>query len=233
MTAGKSLLFVVRSGRFSSVAAFALSCIGLYAVMSALPQSFIKPSSEQTAATLGLLLNVFGIPAVVPGAIVSEKGLAFQIIPECTPIFTVGLFTSFAAFHPSSMRQKAAGLAWGITALYLGNMVRLAATFMVSRYGGRLFEIFHVFLGQVFTLFLVILCCLLWMRWVERGEGAQDTAMKAAHFLGRFGLIASGLFLLWLRVHHGYIRFLDWLLNVGFSLFNRSAGLARSNSVLL
>jgi exosortase H (IPTLxxWG-CTERM-specific) len=148
---------IAGSGRFRAIAAFALSCIGFYALILALPQSFTKPINEHTAYVLGLVLNSFGIPALTAGDVVSEKGLAFQIIPECTPIFTAGLFVSFVAFHPASILQKATGLAWGIPALYLGNLFRLAATFAISRYDSRLFDVTHVYLGQVFTKLLVIL----------------------------------------------------------------------------
>jgi hypothetical protein len=61
----------------------------------------------------------------------------------------------------------------------------------------------------------------------RRGEAKQDTA----GFLVRFSLISAGLFLVWIKVHHAYIRFLDWLMTLGFSLFGRSAGLARQNAV--
>jgi hypothetical protein len=69
------------------------------------------------------------------------------------------------------------------------------------------------------------------MRWVERGEEKQDKTMNTARFLVRFGLISAGLFLFWIKVHHGYIRLLDWLMVLGFSLFGRSARLARETVV--
>lgn len=229
--AGHSISGRLRSSRFDSVAGFVLSCICLYGIITVLPDSWTRLINEHTAVTLGLVLNFFGVHATTVGDIVSENGVAFRVIPECTPIFTAGLLASFVAFHPASLRQKATGLTLGIPALYLGNLVRLALTFMVSRYDRRFFEIFHVYLGQVFTLVLVILCCFLWMRWVEREEGEQDTVMDTAGFLARFGLISAGLFLVWLKVHHGYIRLLDWFMLFGFSLFGRPAGLAQETPV--
>ena len=226
-----TILEAFRCRRFRFAAFFTLSCIAFYAIISVLPPSITKPMDEHVAATLGLVLNSFGIPVSTVGDMVSEGGLAFKIIPECTPIFTTGLFCSFVAFQPASIRQKAIGLSLGIPVLYLGNLVRLVATFIVSRHNQRLFEVFHVYLGQVFTLFLIILCCLLWIRWVERGEAKHDGSVDTARFLTRFSLISAGLFFVWIRVHHGYIRLLDWLMALGFSLFGRSAGLARDTLV--
>lgn len=246
----------VRSSRLRLLLAFTLSCIFLYILIDTLPPPVTRPLDVHVAQMLGLVLNSLDIPVITAGNIVSGKGLSFMIIPECTPIFTVALFVSFVAFHPASIRQKATGLAWGIPTLYLGNLLRLVATFAISRYDSRLFDVTHVYLGQIFTMFLVILCCILWMRWHERegrkkgdamntsiaskregGFGREKkevtpgTAMNAAWFIVRFGLISTGLFIIWVKVHHGYIRLLDWFIGFGFSIFGRSAQLAHETAV--
>jgi len=222
---------MLRSSHLRLAVGLILTCVGLYGIVTVLPEPFTRPINEDTARTLGLVLNAFGIPALTVGDIVCENSLAFKIIPECTPIFTAGLFLSFVAFYPVPLRQKTTGLALGIPILYLGNIVRLTVTFLVSRYNRNLFEILHVYLGQVFTLFLVILCCLLWMKWVEKGEAKQGGTMKTVYFLARFGLISAGVFLVWIRVHHGYIGLLDRLMVPAFSLFGFSVRITRETAV--
>jgi exosortase H (IPTLxxWG-CTERM-specific) len=228
---GSLILNMVRSGSFRFAAAFAISCVAFYAIINALPPSLTKPINEHVAATLGLVLNAFGIPASTVNDTVSEGALAFQIIPECTPLFTTGLFLSFVIFHPATVRQKTTGLAVGLPLLYMGNLFRLALTFMVSRYDRGLFEVFHVYLGQVFTMLLVLLACILWLNWIDREESNKGMPMKEAWFFVRFVLISSGLFLVWMKVHHGYIRFLDWFMVLGFSLFDHHVGLAQETTV--
>jgi exosortase H (IPTLxxWG-CTERM-specific) len=223
----RALQDLVRSGRFPFAAVFALSCTGLYALIQILPPSFTKPVNEHVAWMLGLVLNAFGIPASAAGDVVSEKGLAFRIIPECTPIFSAGLFVCFLAFYPATLREKATGLIMGIPVLYLGNLARLVATFMISLYNVRLFEVVHVYLGQVFTIFLVIAACIVWLRWLDQKESAKSIPMKAASFLVRFSLISGCLFLVWLKVHQWYIWFLDRFMLLGFSLFDYHVPLAR------
>jgi exosortase H (IPTLxxWG-CTERM-specific) len=187
--------------------------------------------NEHVARMLSLLVNAFGISASAAGDIVSEKGLAFRIIPECTPIFTAGLFLCFVLFYTATFREKATGLLMGIPALYLGNLARLAATFMISRYDRRFFEVVHVYLGQVFTILLVIVACIVWLRWLDRKESPRSIPpsipMKAAGFFARFFLISGCLFLVWLKVHHWYIWFLDRFMLFGFSLFNYRVPLSR------
>lgn len=226
-----SISDLLQSRSFRFTAAFALSCIAIYAIINALPPAFTAPVNEHVAATLGLVLNACGIPASTVNDTVSEGGLAFKIIPECTPLFTGGLFLSFVIFHSASIRQKLTGLAMGIPALYLGNLVRLALTFLVSRYDRKLFEVFHVYLGQIFTMLLVLMACILWLKWIKGEETNEGMPEKATWFFVRFGLISGVLFLVWMKLHHGYIQFLDWFMVLGFSLFDKRVGLAHDTIV--
>jgi len=212
--------------RFAS--AFALSCIGLYALIHFLPPDVTAPLNAHTAATLGLVLNRLGIPVTTANDLVSGPGLTFRIIPECTPLFTAGLFLCFVGCYPAAFRDKAKALLLGIPALYLGNLARLVGIAFISRYDRRLFDLVHVYLGQVFTLFLVVLACLAWMRWVHRKHSIKSRSFKSAVFLARFAVISGCLFLVWIKFHHGYIRLLDQFILLGFSLFNHQVPLARN-----
>lgn len=215
-----ALWVVIRSKHFLLATAFIVSCLGLYAFIFALPARYTGLINEHTARTLDLVLNLIGIPVSVMGDIVSGRGFALQIIPECTALFMVGLFLCVIVFSSATMRQKAWGLSMGIPALYLGNLVRLAAIFMVSQNNGRLFEVVHTFWGQVFTIFLVLLSLILWVKWIDKKESQQSIPMKATIFLARFAVISGCLFLVWMKIHHGYIWFLDRFMMFGFSLFD-------------
>jgi exosortase H (IPTLxxWG-CTERM-specific) len=225
-----ALISMVRSGCFRFPVSFTLSCIALYAIIYSLPPSFTRPFNEHVAATLGLVLHGFGIPVTVVNDIVSEGALAFRIVPDCTPLFTSGLFLSFVMFYPAAYRQKAMGLLTVIPVLYLGNLARLAVTFMVSRYDRRLFDIVHVYLGQVFTMLLVLIVCIIWLKWRDREKSQQDMSMKTAGFIVRFVLISGCLFIVWMTAHHWYIRFMDSIMLFGFSLFDYRVSLARQTA---
>ncbi len=209
---------LMRSGRFRFAVAFGLSCLGFHGLLCVLPPPFIEPLCDHTARTLGQFLGALGIPVLAVNNIVSGGPVAFRVVLECTALFMVALFACFVSFYPSDARQKAVGLAMGIPALYLGNLVRLAAIFVVSRYHPGLFDLVHVYLGQVFTMFLVIMSCLLWLKWVNRGPD-DGRGNKVAGFLARFALTSGCIFLLWMEIHHGYIRLIDRLMTMGFSLF--------------
>lgn len=211
---------MICSKHFRFVATFGLSCIGLYTLIHLLPLAFITPINEHTASTLGLVMSALGIPAATICDTVSEGGLAFMIIPECTPLFTAALFLSFVAFYPATLREKATGLLMGIPALYLGNLARLTATFVISRYDRRFFDVVHVYLGQVFTMLLVMFAVIAWLYWLDHKGPTRSTPMKAIGFLSRFVLISGCLFLVWIKMHHWYVRLVDRFMVFGFSLFD-------------
>jgi exosortase H (IPTLxxWG-CTERM-specific) len=211
---------MMRSRHFRFAATFTLSCIGLYTLIHFLPTVCTTPINEHTASTLGLLLNTLGIPAATIRDTVVEGGLAFMIIPECTPLFTASLFLSFVAFYPATLREKATGLLMGIPALYLGNLARLTATFVISRYDRRFFDVVHVYLGQVFTMLLVMLAVIVWLRCLDHKGPTRSTPVKAIGFLARFVLISGCLFLVWIKIHHWYIRLVDQFMVFGFSLLD-------------
>ena len=217
---GATASSVVRSGRFRFAVLFILSCSGVYALIFALPDQYTAVINKHTARTLGYVLNMLGIPVSVLGDGVWGKGLAVKIILECTALLMVGLFLCFVVFYPAPTRKKAAGLLVGIPALYLGNLIRLVLVFVAGRYDQRLFNVLHAYLGQVFTLILVFLSCVLWVKWLDWEDSKKGIPLRVAGFLSRFALISACLFFLWMEVHHGYIWFVDQFMILGFSLFN-------------
>ena len=200
------------------VAMFGLSCLGLHGLACVLPPAFAKPLCDHTARTLGDVLNVFGVSVLTVGNVVSGAGLAFRVVLECTAFSMIGLFTCFVCFYPARPNEKIKGLAMGIPALHLGNLARLTAIFMVTKYDQRFFQFAHLYLGQIFTMCLLVSACLLWMSRarLDRAKGLFDRAWA---FLFRFFLISGCMFLLWFEVQDWYIRFVDWFVIHGSILF--------------
>ncbi len=222
---------LARSGRFGFAAAFILSCTGLYAALFALPDPCLAVFNRHTARALGYVLNTLGTAVAVPGDEVWGRGLRVKIIPECTPLLMAGVFLCFVAFHPAPARKKAGGLLVGIPALYAGNLARLVLVFTAGRYDRRLFDVLHTYLGQVFTIALVVLSCLVWLRWLDRGDAKRGFPLRIAAFLARFAIISSLLFFLWMEIHHGYIRVVDRFMALGFSLLGYRLSISRGVSI--
>ena len=212
------------------MAAFGLSCLGLWALVCALPDFFAKVICEHTARTLGHVLNALGYSVSVAGTIVAGSGVSFQIVLECTALSAVALFACFVSFYRTRGRKKLMGLAIGIPVLYLGNLVRLVSIFVVTEHDPTDFEFVHVYMGQVFTIILVVLSCMAWVKWVDR-DSPTGPAVRSSGFFARLVLISGCVFLFWMEVHHGYVWLLDRLMVFGFSFFTYQLFIPRETAV--
>jgi len=181
---------------------FLLYCGFLYFLFNWLPSSWVaNPISELTAGLAGFLLRVAGVEASVSGVLVSALGFTVKIIPECTAVFVGILFFSFVVAYPASFRQKAIGLIFGLSFLFVSNLLRVLAIILVGVRYRAFFEYAHVYIGQVIMVLLVLSVSMVWLRSVVLVK-LED---KPLDFLVRFIGYSSLLFLVWLFLDQGYV----------------------------
>lgn len=200
---------------------FSLSCLTLFILINALPLSWVRPINEHTAWILGQTLGFLGMPVSVRGEMVTAKGFAVTIIAECTPIFAVGLYLSFLLASPAPARRKAIGITVGVLGIWAANLVRLVVVFAVGHHDPRSFDTVHVYFGQVFTVCLVLLSCLFWLRFAGTGDGLKDSSTKPVGFLVRFVAVSTMMFFLWLHINREYIWLVDQGMVFIFTLLGR------------
>jgi exosortase/archaeosortase family protein len=164
--------------------------------------------------------------------VVRAEGFSVRIIPECTAFFSCALFLSFVLACPASIRKKALGLSLGIPLLALANLARLLLVFWAGLYDRDLFEATHVYLGQVFTVALVCLTCLAWLKWPEgwpvSGETGKGPPFRA---ILRFGAISLMVCIIWFAVNRPYMWLVDQVVASEFSLFGWNLVMPRVHAV--
>jgi exosortase H (IPTLxxWG-CTERM-specific) len=194
-------------------------------------QSLLEPVNRQTAWSLWGALRLVGLDPVVRGAVVSAGGFAVSIIPECTVLFAAGLFGCFVAAYPATLRHKVTGLFLGIPVLYLINLVRLQAVFLVGWIDRGLFDFLHVYLGQILTVSCVFLACWIWLRSLTSTEEPGERVREIAAFWLRFFIVSAALFLVWIKVNRGYVGFIDQVMVWGFELAGRTIRVSRDQGL--
>ena len=194
---------------------FSLSALALYVAASLLPESVYAPFNELTAAHTGLLLGAFGLPSIARGEYLSAGGFPVRIIPECTPLFMILLFGSFLFSFPAAAKDRIKGLLFGVPFLVAANLLRLCLTVAVGAVKPSWFTWLHVYLGQVWSVLVVLGACLAWVRW---GAGTGKST-ATGRFLILFAAAASVLFIAWVPLNRGYVMAGDVLLRFFFSLF--------------
>ena len=182
-----------------------LVCAVLFAAVALVPGHIFDPLNSVTASLSGLCIGLFGGHTAVSNDMISLNGFRVRIITECTALYPVVLFSAFLLSVPASLKSRLSGLAAGAAFLSSVNILRIAAVTAVGASRPVLFEIFHVYLGQVVMVIMVIAACLAWLHLIQ----PQRPHFNSVTFLIRFGVCSSLLFLAWFVFNVDYVRLID------------------------
>lgn len=186
-----------------------------YLAAGMLPAAVLEPVCRLTAETAAALIDLSGTQVIVAGTSITSGPFRADVIPECTPLFMVGLFCSFLLAAPGSLGRKSLGLLWGVPVLTLLNLIRIAIVVVAGANFPVLFEYVHVYLGQIAMILAVFALCLGWLRNVT----AAPTVGDMPAFSLRFAVFSGLLFLCWLRLNKWYVLGGDYLVRAFFELF--------------
>jgi len=120
--------------------------------------------TEQSAAVVASTLSLFGADATRRGATIVYRSAAFRVIDECTGIEVIGLFMAAVLAFPSAWRHRLLGLALGIPALLLVNLVRMVTLIMVGASSAKALDIGHVYVWPVIVLTMAMV---IWLHWAR------------------------------------------------------------------
>jgi exosortase H (IPTLxxWG-CTERM-specific) len=187
-------------------------CIMSFVLIVWLPESVFAPLNQATAHLAGLCLALFGEHPETAGNIISLHGFPVRIITECTALYSMVLFGAFLFSAQASLKARVVGLLFGGSFLTVANIFRIALITMTGAKYPNLFEIFHIYLGQIVMMLLVIGSSLAWLRW---SAGSADSF----RFIISVAVLVSLLFIPWLVVNRLYVAALDSVVRFIFSLF--------------
>jgi exosortase/archaeosortase family protein len=105
---------------------------------------------------------------VVNGKVITTSGMTLNINHECTGVFVLFVLASFIGAYPAPLGAKAVGIAVGVSALSLLNVIRIATLVRVVEFYPKAFVYFHEYIWQGAFLMLVTLYAISWVEWVRR-----------------------------------------------------------------
>jgi len=190
---------------------FALICTLLLLTAIGL-EPFMGPLNRATAVLSGNALTLLGFEPVVRGDLITLNGFTVKIISECTSLHATLLLDAFILATPATPWERLAGMIAGGALLSSFNLLRIAALTIVAVKRTELFEVVHVYLGQVVTLLLVVGWCLVWSR------SARGQRLAGAGFVVRCLIWACLLLPFWLALNVSYIKALDAMVARLFAL---------------
>ncbi len=138
--------------------------------------------SLHAASASRTVLTWLGYEARVFGRVVWMDGTAgIEVVNGCNGLAVIGLFLGFVLAFPGSARRRLAFIPFGILALYLVNVGRLAFLVLVQHYRPEWFDLVHQFAA---TGIYYVVVFGLWVAWAhfgaEKAAVRPETARMAA-----------------------------------------------------
>ena len=126
----------------------------------------LDPWVEVTAQMTACLLQVFNMEAVRTGTQIRHPGgFAYEIYYRCTAILPTMLLAVFIAASPAPVSRKAVGLAVGVPALIIVNLLRLVHLFHTGVNNPALFTMAHEVLWEIILIAAMLGLWWTWWRW--------------------------------------------------------------------
>jgi len=120
-----------------------------------------------TASVTAFLLSVFGYPASASGQMCSVGSLVIQIIPECTGVFEIIVFSAVLLAYPAPWGKKLLGIVAGLVILTFLNLLRLLILGMIGFSNQELMEWIHLYLWQLTLIAFVVGLFFAWLAWIQ------------------------------------------------------------------
>ena len=185
-----------------STCRFALLCT-LFLLTAVWLEPHLGPLNRANAYIAGQILASAGFPALVTGDLISVGNFPVQIVTECTSLYAFLLLASFMFASQAPWHEKIVGIIVGGAFLSAVNLLRIAGVTIVGVSRPVLFELVHVYLGQVLMVVLVVGCCLVW------GNRNAISKTSCTGFVFRCLIWGVVLAILWLVMNVSYIKILD------------------------
>nr|MBN2278368.1 exosortase H [candidate division Zixibacteria bacterium] len=118
---------------------------------------------ELTASISGNVLGLFSGEVSHNGVFVNYAGFSVEIIDECTGLFEMLIYLAAVLSFATTIRKKLLGVAFGLPAIFLFNVIRIIALLLAGAKSYPVFQFMHLYLWQVT---LIIMIAAIWILWL-------------------------------------------------------------------
>ena len=135
----------------------------------------VVPWTNALASISTAIVTLFDPGVAASGKVIRsvDNGFAVSIEAGCNGVeATLVLLAAILAF-PAPWRHKAIGLALGVVAVQLLNVVRVISLFYIGQWNREAFEWAHLYVWQALIMLDVLIVWLIWVRRVPRGGGGE------------------------------------------------------------
>ena len=160
-----------------SVLLFFAVFAALHAVFQFAGDDLVDVATRWTAETTARALSLLGAEGRTEGTIVYSSIFAIDVILECTAIFPIALYFAAVVATPDSITSKLFGLAFGIPAILLLNLIRLVSLCYIGYWFPESFDTAHHLVWQSLIVFFT---ALVWIGWVMHASASHAQLAQRA-----------------------------------------------------
>ena len=157
-------------GRFALT--FAVIVLVLFGVELTPPgqQYLVQPWTSGVAQAATFVAKIFDPAVGVEGPTLysTTNGFSVTILAGCNGVEAMIVLIAAMLAYPASWKHRAAGIAVGVVAIQLLNLVRIVSLFYIGQWNERVFEWAHLYAWQVLIMLDVLIVWLLWLRTIPR-----------------------------------------------------------------
>lgn len=126
-----------------------------------------QPVLQFFAAISSGLLSFIGYGTSATGDVVSSSKFSVSIKEGCDALAPIILYTIATAIYPVALAKRLKGIAYGILALVMLNVIRICSLFIIGIHLPTWFDFMHVDFWQVLFIILTAITWILWMNWAR------------------------------------------------------------------
>jgi exosortase H (IPTLxxWG-CTERM-specific) len=152
--------------KFVSIFLFLVFGLTLLIQNTWIDEHLVGPYTEVLAGIGGAVLGALGRQVAVAGTIIREGSFAVDIRRGCDGIVATILLVSACLAYPLSWKDRLLGTALGYGLIFVLNMVRIVALFVIGVQGSmQAFDFFHTYVSQFAVIALTMV---FWIYWASR-----------------------------------------------------------------
>ncbi len=136
--------------------------------LNAVNNHVIEPFTAGVAKVSGVVLNLIGQGIEMQGTVIRSGRFAVNIRNGCNGVETMIIFLAAVLAFPATWKSRAVGLALGLLAIQLINLLRVVALFLTGVYFPKLFDSSHTVIWQTIVILFGVF---LWIFWANRFAG--------------------------------------------------------------
>jgi exosortase/archaeosortase family protein len=136
-----------------------------YMAVMFLSDTFFSWYIDSTAKLANIILNLIGSGTSAIGEQIFSAKYSISLSFGCEGTEPIILLVAAIIAFPIKFKYKVSGLTIGILVLYILNLIRIAALYLIGESFPDSVELFHVEIFPVIFIFLAIIIWGIWIKW--------------------------------------------------------------------